>query len=44
MYLEDILMAPGILLIAGDFNFHVDSHSVNDAKNFAEILQTNGLQ
>ena len=43
-YLEDIFMAPGILLIAGDFNFHVDCLCDNDAKNFAEILQTYGLQ
>ena len=37
-YLEDIVMAAGILLIAGDFNFHVDCHSDNDAINFAEIF------
>jgi len=43
-YLEDIVMAPGILLITGDFNFHVDCRSDNDAKNFADILQTFGLQ
>ena len=43
-YLEDIVMAPGILLIARDFNFHVACHSDNIVKNFAEILQTYGLQ
>lgn len=37
-------MEPDILLIAGDFNFHVDRLCDNDAKNFAEILQTYGLQ
>ena len=25
-------------LIAGDFNFHVDCHSDNDAMNFAELF------
>ena len=43
-YQEDTVMARGILLIAGDFNFHVDCHSNNNVKNFAEILQTYGLQ
>ena len=43
-YPEDMVTAPGILLIAGDFNFHVDCLCDNDAKNFAEILQTYGLQ
>ena len=43
-YLEDIVMTPGILLITGDFNFHVDCPSDNDAKNFADILQTYGLK
>ena len=28
-------MVPGILLITGDFNFHVDCHSDRDAKNFS---------
>ena len=37
-------MGPGILLITADFNFHVDCHSDNDAKNFADVLQTFGLQ
>ena len=43
-YLEDTVMAPGILLIAGNLNFHVDCHSNNNVMNFAEILQTYGLQ
>ena len=43
MHLEDIVMSSGILLIVRDFNFHVDSDSDNDAKNFAEILQTNNM-
>ena len=38
-YLEGIVMTPGILLITGDFNFHVECQSDNDAKCFAEILQ-----
>ena len=42
-YLEGIVMTPGILLITGDFNFHVECQSDNDAKCFTEILQTYGL-
>ena len=37
-------MTSGFFLIARDFNFHVDCHSDNNVKNFAEILQTYGLQ
>ena len=37
-------MEPGILLTTGDFNFQVDCHSDSDAKNFADELQTLGLQ
>ena len=36
-------MEPGILLTTGDFNFQVDCHSDNDAKNFADVLQTLGF-
>ena len=43
MHLEDIVMSSRILLIVRDFNFNVDSDSDNDAKNFAEILQTNNM-
>ena len=43
-YLEDIVMALGILLIAGDFNFHVDCLCDNDAKNFEEIVLQQHVQ
>lgn len=42
-YLENIVMAPEILLITGDFNFHLDCPSDNDAKKFSDLLETFGL-
>ena len=32
-YLENIVMCPEVLLISGDFNFHLDSHIHSDADN-----------
>ncbi|KAK3755485.1 hypothetical protein QZH41_001053 [Actinostola sp. cb2023] len=42
-YLESIVMCPGILLIAGDFNFHLDDPSDYDSKKFHDLLDTFGL-
>ena len=42
-YLENIVMAPEVLLITGDFNFHIDCPSNADAKKFADLLDTFGL-
>ena len=42
-YLENIVMIPEVLLITGDFNFHVDCPTEADAKKFAELMNTFGL-
>ena len=42
-YLENIVMIPEVLLITGDFNFHVDCPTKADAKNFADLMNTFGL-
>ena len=36
-------MCAEVLLIPGDFNFHVDDPSDNDAKTFTDLLETFGL-
>ena len=41
--LESIVMCAEVLLISGDFNFHVDDPSDNDAKTFTDLLETFGL-
>lgn len=43
LYLENIVMCSEILLIAGDFNFHLDNQQDNDTKRFQNILHTFGL-
>ena len=42
-YLENIVMCPEVLLISGDFNFHLDSHTDSDADKFSDLLETFGL-
>ena len=42
-YLESIVMSPETLVIAGDFNFHLDCPSDNNANKFIELLETFGL-
>lgn len=37
-YLENIVMCPEVLLISGDFNFHLDSHTDSDADKFSDLL------
>ena len=39
-YLENIVICPVVLLISGDFNFHLDSHTDSDADKFLDLLQT----
>ena len=41
--LESIVMCAEVLLISGDFNFHLDDLSDNDAKTFTDLLETFGL-
>ena len=42
-YLENIVMIPEVLLITGNFNFHVDCPTEADAKKFADLMNTFGL-
>ena len=42
-YLENIVMIPEVLLITGDFNFHVDCPIEADTKKFADLMNTFGL-
>ena len=42
-YLENIVMCPEPLVIAGDFNFHMDLVHSKDAVTFNELLETFGL-
>lgn len=39
-YLENIVICPVVLLISGDFNFHLDSHTDSDADKFLDLLET----
>ena len=43
-YLEHIVMSPGAILIAGDFNYHVDNSSDADAVAFLRTLDSLGLE
>ena len=42
-FLESIVMCPEILLITGDFNFHLDDIADEDSRKFIEVLETFGL-
>ena len=42
-YLENIVMCPEPLVIAGDFNFHMDLVHSKDAVTFNKLLETFGL-
>ena len=42
-YLENIVMCPEPLVIAGDFHFHMDLVHSKDAVTFNELLETFGL-
>ena len=42
-YLETIILSPEPLLIAGDFNIHVDNPHLNDSVNFCDLLDSFGL-
>ena len=42
LYLENIVMCPEPLAIAGDFNFRMDLVHYNDAIRFKELLETFG--
>ena len=42
-YPENTVMGPEVLLITGDFNFHINCLSDADARTFADLLETFGL-
>ena len=41
--LESVVIEPGRLMIAGDFNFHVDDPDSRDASKLLDLLDANGL-
>ena len=42
--IETLTTAPGYLLIAGDFNFHIDDVTNREASYFLELLESSNLQ
>lgn len=43
IYLENVIMCPELLIIAGDFNFHLDLVHSNNSRRFEELLETFSL-
>ena len=43
VYLEDLVLCPKALVIAGDFNLHIDDPAGADVRQFADLLATFGL-
>ena len=43
-YIETLAISPGHLLLAGDFNFHVDVPDDNDASSFLDLLDSTSLK
>ena len=41
-YIEQLVLTPGALVIAGDFNIHVDDHS--EAADFLSLIESFGLK
>ena len=42
-FLETTVLCPEVLLVSGDFNFHLDDPSDADARKFMELMDTFGL-
>ena len=42
--LEDLITTPHQLILAGDFNFHVDDPANTEARNFLDLLDSSGFQ
>ena len=42
-FLETTVLCPEVLLVSGDFNFHLDDPSDADARKFMELIDTFGL-
>ena len=43
-FLEEAIATPNKLILAGDFNFHVDNPRDTEARNFLHLLDSAGLQ
>ena len=43
-FLDEVIHSPNILILAGDFNIHVDDRNDNYAEQFTDILFSYGLQ
>ena len=43
VFLENLVLCPEVLVVAGDFNLHMDDATDADALKFAELLETFGL-
>ena len=42
-FLENVVMCPEVLVISGDFNFHLDDLRDSDNKKFMDLLETFSL-
>ena len=42
-HLENAVLCPEVLVISGDFNFHMDDPFDNEAKKFCDLIETFGL-
>ena len=43
-FLEEVIATPNKLILAGDFNFHVDNPTNTETRNFFHLLDLPGLQ
>ena len=43
-YIEQLVLTPGALVIAGDFNIHVDDPSDKEAADFLSLTESFGLK
>ena len=43
-YIEQLVLTPGALVIAGDFNIHVDDQSDKEAADFLSLIELFGLK
>ena len=43
-FLEELIATPNKLILAGDFNFHVDNPTNTEARKFLDLLDSAGLQ
>ena len=42
--MESVLISPGRLLLLGDFNFHIEDPTKNDAQQFMDLIDSLGLK